>query len=128
MSFWKRRGLHPPAIEDDCDTAIRSYDLSCFFQDRLQHPGHGGVCLSRNHEKRISSFIVHPVIRSGRHGEALLGKERLGDAPFTVVGTDMTIDVQKAKYPASLPDTPPGEFPSEFLALFHLGKAGKLPT
>src|SRR2546425_1040879 len=84
----------PPAtVENDRYAPIRSDDLACLFQDGLQHSCHGGVSLSCNDEERISLLIVHPVVRSGRYGEALSGKECLGDAVLAMVRADMTVNV-----------------------------------
>lgn len=82
----------------------------------------------------LAAFAQHfksqkdPLVRSGRYGEARSGKECLGYAVFAVIGANMTVDIQEAKEPPSLPNPALGEFPSEFPAPLHVGKPGELAT
>jgi hypothetical protein len=121
----EQRGAPPAAVEDHGDAAF-AHQPAHLVDELGQHGHQAGVGLGGDHEERLASGIVHPVVGGRRQRETHAGDVRLRDVTLAVVDAHVAIDVEEAERGATRRDAPLAEEAAEACRAADAGQAREL--
>ncbi len=116
-----------PAVEDNRDSSARAHQASNLLENLWKHFGEGVVGLGRQHEERIASCVVDPVVSRGWKSESDSRGVRLGDRAFAVVNADMAVYVEEAESPSPFGNSLLRQFLAQLDSLPDRCEARELP-
>jgi hypothetical protein len=103
---------HPPLPDEPADLG----------EEGRQHLDQAGIGLGGQHEERLTSDVIGPVVGGGRHADAHSGEMRLRQSVLAVVRAP--VDVEEAERGTARGDAALGQSPAEVGGARRIGAIG----